>query len=853
MTPLRRQYLEVKQKHPEAILLFQIGDFYEAFDEDAHVVSRELGIALTSKRMGKGLKVPLAGVPCHTVQQYLGKLIGKGYKVAICDQLTPPGKKLIRRDVTRIITPGTVVEPTLLDGKRNNYLASIVFQKQRAAIAYVDITTSEFATTQLDRSKAVSELERLKPSEILLPLKDKSSDFKFPASITYLQDGCFNLDRCRQTLLDHFHVDSLKAYGCDHLPLAIQAAGGVLHYLSKTQELALKQLTGLTTYSPESFMLLDPQTLSNLEIFQSSLGVPSGSLLSVMDLTKTPMGGRLLRKWMSRPLLDIEALTKRQDMVEWFYKNPSARGRFQNLLGGVFDLERLINRVKSGIVTPRELIVLGCGLQVLPRLRSLTKRGNIARQLLKKLKTCDDVVELIAQAIVEDPPPSLDSGGVIKDGYSEELDRLRSLLKSSKKYLADLEARERARSKIKSLKVNYNKVFGYYIEVTKPNLHLVPDGYVRKQTLVSAERFITLELKEHESLVSNARTRMAELEFSLFQQVCAQVGERRGPIMSIASALAQLDVVSSLAEVAARHNYTRPHLTEEAHLIIKNGRHPVVEQSLKPRNSFVPNDTCLSSDQTQILILTGSNMSGKSTHLRQVALITLLGQIGSFVPADSATIGIVDRIFTRVGLQDHLTVRQSSFMLEMMETAHILNNATAKSLIILDEVGRGTSTYDGLSIARAIVEFIHNHPKARAKTLFATHYHELTELEDTLPRAKNYHMAVKEDQGKIIFLWKVTPGRADKSYGIQVAKLAGLPQPVLHRAQELLSEYNASGYINNPSSALEVPAVHEAPSEYGSLHSPVIDDLLKLDVDSMTPIEALTKLYELKKKAERSS
>lgn len=861
ITPIRKQYLEIKKRYPQAILLFQMGDFYETFDEDAELISRELNIALTTKWMGKNLRVPLAGFPCHSLEQHLRKLIRKGYKVAICDQLSPPGRGLVKRDVVRLITPGTVVETSLLEGKSNNYLASLVFEGEepsgQAGVAYVDITTSEFATTQLAASQALSELERLSPAEILLSESCELSDSELPAPVTRLEDRWFELETTRRLLLGHFETDSLAGFGCDHLPLAVQAAGSIIHYLQQTQKAALDQLTRLNTYSIEQYMELDPQTLRNLEVFENY-----PSLLSVIDLTKTPMGGRLLKKWLQRPLLDVERLSRRQDAVQWLYDNPLARGKLTGLLDRVFDLERLLNRVRAGIATPRELVALGRSLEAIPKIMDVLEEGGDAfKSWLSQLKPCDEVVDLISRAIVQEPPltssppiairgVNFEQGGVIRDGFSKELDQLRLLLKSSKRYLADLERRERERTGIKSLKVGYNKIFGYYIEVTKPNLHLVPPEYIRKQTLVGAERFFTVELKEYESLISNAESRILELESSIFQQVCAQVGERRKEILANAGVLAQLDVFSALAEAAVRYDYVRPQLTEEDAIIIKGGRHPIVEQSPALKEKFVPNDTYLSNTETQIMILTGPNMSGKSTYLRQVALIVLLAQIGSFVPADSATLSLVDRIFTRVGLQDNLAQGRSSFMTEMIETANILNNATPKSLVILDEIGRGTSTYDGLSIARAVIEYLHNHPDLRAKTLFATHYYELTDLEDAFPRVKNFHITVSEEDGKIIFHRKVLPGRGAKSYGIQVARLAGLPRPVVHRAQEIVAGYESKGYYQpQPRKLIRDESSRYIPPSQKS----IIDALLKLDLNSMTPVEAMSKLYELQKMASKVS
>ncbi len=851
MTPIRRQYLKIKQRYPEAIVLFRLGDFYETFDDDAKLVSRELEITLTSREMGKGQRVPLAGVPYHALNNYLARLINRGYKVAICEQLSPPGKGLVEREVVRVVTPGTIVEPSLLEGKTNNYLVSLVTDNEQAGIAYVDITTSEFATTQLPAHLLLPELERLRPSEIITPGNHDLPDLKQIATVTPVDEYWFELETARQTLLDHFGVTTLEGYGCDHLPLAVRAAGVILHYLQENQKGALALLAQLTTYSTEHYMTLDAQTRRNLELFQSSrLRTTAGSLLSIIDLTQTPMGGRLLKRWLGQPLLNLAQLTERQEAIEGFYTDTITRTRIIALLRQIADLERLVNRVRGGHVIPKELVALRRSLELIPQIKTILEQSSIPPWLTTRLETCDEVIALISQAIADDPPTSLEDGGVIRPGFSPELDQIRTSSKDAKQYLANLERQERTRTGIKSLKVSYNKVFGYYIEVSKPNLAAVPDDYIRKQTLLGAERFFTPELKEYESLILNAQERISELELAIFRQVCAQVGGGGEHILTTADTLAHLDAFSALAEVAAQHNYHRPRLTNDDAISISGGRHPVVEQSLAAE-SFVPNDTYLSNKDAQLIILTGPNMSGKSTYLRQVALIILLAQMGSFVPADSATIGLVDRIFTRIGAQEDLAAGQSTFMVEMIETANILNNATSRSLIILDEIGRGTSTYDGLSIAHAVAEYIHSHPRLGAKTLFATHYHELVELASLLPRVKNFNVAVTEERGKVVFLRKVIPGGADKSYGIHVAQLAGLPKSVLHRAQEVLTQLESSDRHPKPprsrkgrpaeTSFQQIPLFGQRP--------PIIDELLKLDLDSLTPLEALNKLYELHRKA----
>jgi len=844
-TPIRRQYLKIKQQYPEAIVFFRLGDFYETFDEDAKLASRELEIVLTSRNMGKGHRVPMAGIPYHALDNYLARLISRGYKVAICEQVTKPGetKGLVQREVVRLVTPGTVVEPSLLDSKSNNYLVSLVWGEEGVGLAYVDITTSEFATAQLPPHRLIPELERLKPSEVITAESAELPDLDLKASLTRLEDYWFETEVARQTILDHFGAATLDGYGCSHLPLAVSAAGAIIHYIRETQKGVLGQLTHLATYSTDNFMALDVQTQRNLELFSSSRsGTVSGSLLSIIDLTKTAMGGRLLRRWLGQPLLDVKELNRRQDAIAWFAENTLPRSQVISLLGDVADIERLINRIKSGIAVPRELVALRRSLEVVPELQKALE--SIA-WLKDELKACPEVVDLISKSIAESPG-SLDEGGVIRQGFSEELDKIRLSSKNAKQYLADLERTEREKTGIKSLKVGFNRVFGYYIEVSKPNLPQVPEDYIRKQTLVGGERFFTPELKEYESLILNAQDRIAELERQLFRQLCSQVGASAERISASAGALADIDAFSSLAEVAVRYSYVRPALTTDNTIDISGGRHPVVERTLAD-GSFVPNDTILSNDDAQLIVLTGPNMSGKSTYLRQVALIVLLAQIGSFVPAATATIGLVDRIFTRIGAREDLPAGQSTFMVEMVETANILNNATPRSLIILDEIGRGTSTYDGLSIARAVAEYIHSYPNLGAKTLFATHYHELVELANFLPRVKNFNIAVAEDKGEVIFLYKIVPGGVDKSYGIHVAKLAGLPRSVVHRAQEVLTELEdgsqqaATKRRRKEAAARQLPLLGQK--------SPLFDELEKLDINSLTPLEALNKLYELQKKA----
>ncbi|MBI4297078.1 MAG: DNA mismatch repair protein MutS [Chloroflexi bacterium] len=846
MTAIRQQYLKIKQRYPQVILLFRLGDFYEAFDDDAETVSREVEITLTSREMGKGRRYPMAGIPHHALDSYLARLIHKGYKVAICEQLADPRtvKGIVPRGVVRVVTPGTVLEPNLLERKSNNYLAALALRDDEAGLAYVDVSTGEFAATQLPRSQIAAELARLVPAEVLLSQSVTLDSIACP--ITHLEPEAFDPGLAQELLLRHLGAATLEGYGLAGLPLAIGACGAILRYLEDTQKSTLALVQGLTTYSTSAYMALDAAACHNLELFQvGRLGESAGSLLSLLDLTKTSMGGRLLKRWLGQPLLDVAQIESRQEMVAWFHSDSMRRARAQVILGKMADLERLVNRARSGLAYPRELVALRHSLEAVPTLQELVADDSV----LPQLKPCPEVASLIAGALADDPSP-LGEGNVIRPGFSPEMDRLRALTSDVRGYLAGLERKERERTGIKSLKIAYNKVFGYYIEVTAPNLHLVPQDYIRKQTIAGGERYFTPELKEFEASLLSAQEQMAELESSLFRQVCRQVGDAATQVLGTASAIAIIDVAVSLAEAAVRYGFVRPQVDDGPVIDIKGGRHPTVERAVVEGN-FVANDTYLSNKDAQLVILTGPNMSGKSTYIRQVALIVLIAQIGGFIPADSAHIGVVDRIFTRVGLQDDLVTGQSTFMVEMVETANILNNATPRSLIILDEIGRGTSTYDGLSIARAVAEYIHNSPRLGAKTLFATHYHELVELAQVLPRARNFNVAVAEERGKVVFLHKIVPGGADRSYGIHVAQMAGLPRPVLHRAEEVLEglEKGSREAAGRPRRDRRQEA---APPEQKPLlpaTHPLLEELKGLEVDGLTPLEALTKLYELKRKA----
>ena len=858
-TPARKQYLSIKKQHQDEILLFRMGDFYETFDNDARLISRELEIALTSREMGKGVRVPLAGIPYHALEGYLAKLIKKGYRVAICEQTSDPAasRGIVDREVVRVVTPGTVIEDTILDRKSNNYLAAAVTDGDKAGLAYVDITTSEFATSEFPVSQLSVELAGLEAAELLI-----AEGFRLPAtetggdddiSITTVPSDAFNEDWAREALHTAFGVTSLEGFGCESLPLAVRAAGAIVRYLEDQRSGALGQLNSLYTYSTESYMVLDPQTRRNLELFEGGRwgGDAGASLLAVLDRTKTSMGARQLRRWVGRPLLDVAELTKRQDAVEWFHRSAVRRSRVTTVLQNIADIERLINKVSALAATPRDVVSLGRSLAATPEIWNILDEDDDAPSvawLTSGVQDASETVDLINEALTDDPPLSVGDGGVIRQGFSDDLDKLRNSSREAQDYIASLEKTERERTGIKSLKVGYNKVFGYYIEISRSNLSQAPEEYIRRQTLVNAERFITPQMKEYESLILNAQERIAELESSLFRQVSKQVGDASASIMTVARAVAHVDAFASLAEVAERQGYVRPQLNEGDTITIVQGRHPVVENTIEA-GKFVPNDIRLSTGDEQVIMLTGPNMAGKSTFIRQVAVITLMAQIGSFVPADSATIGVVDRIFTRVGLQDDLSTGQSTFMIEMLETATILNHSTPRSLVILDEIGRGTSTYDGLAIARAVAEFIHSHPRAGCKTLFATHYHELTQLADVLPRVRNYNIAVAEEDGEVVFLHRIVPGGADRSYGVYVARLAGMPTAVINRAWEVLKELEGAASPPGTNGRAEAPSDEVRQLSLLPTTPPVIDELLALDVSSMTPLEAITKLYEIQERA----
>jgi DNA mismatch repair protein MutS len=840
VTPIRRQYLEIKRRFPDTIVLFRLGDFYETFDEDADLCARELNLTLTSRPLGKSGRIPMAGIPFHALNGYLRRLIARGHRVAICDQVGEPnGRGLVERQVTRVVTPGTVLTDDLLGGADHNFLAALVVDGDQAGLAHVDVSTGDFATTSNSIAVIEQELCRIAPAELVLGEEESAPDgWQGPLSRMRVPRGADGI------VMEHFGAATLEGFGLDSRPLATTVAAMVLAYLRETQPAAVALLDRLGCYQIDEHMTLDPQTRRNLELFEGARsGDQSMSLVSVIDRTCTPMGARLLRAHISQPLLDAEAISERLDAVEHCLGDGLLRAELRTALKEVPDLERLVTRAAAGAASPRDLAALRRGLCAAAALQCRLAQNPGP---LPSLPDCADAIALIAAAIEEDPPAALDAGGVIREGYHHELDEYRHLARDARQVLADLERRERERTGIRSLRIAHNRVFGFYIEVTTANLHLVPDDYQRRQSVSSGERFFTPELKEYESRIVGAQERIGAIEEGLFRDVCAQVAAHGQRIRSLAAALGRIDLAASHAEVAALNGYVRPQVDTALVIDITDGRHPVVEQML-PAGSFVPND-CYLSDQAQITVLTGPNMAGKSTYLRQVALIVLLAQSGSYVPAARAQIGVTDRVFTRVGAQDDLAAGNSTFMVEMVETAQILHHATPRSLVILDEVGRGTSTYDGLAIARAIVEYLHNQRAVAARTLFATHYHELTNLAASLPRVTNACVAVVEQDDTVVFLRRIVPGSADRSYGIHVAQLAGLPRAVTQRAAEILVELEQP----RTDGARRTGSRRAPDARQLSLFaapSPLVEELAALDIDALTPLEAMTRLYELRERA----
>jgi len=796
LTPMMRQYHEIKREHPEMLLFYRLGDFYEMFYEDAVVASRELEITLTSRNKdGAGSPIPMCGVPYHAVDNYLARLIRKGFKVAMCEQTEDPSQArgIVRREVTRIVTPGTVIEEGLLDSKENNFVAALFEWEQKIGASFLDLSTGEFILAEFSGSEAWTQMEQelthFHPRELVVPeahreiLKSRiNCDAK--AVHTPQSDWTFNLDYCRRILLEHFQVSTLEGFGINGQSAALSAAGALLHYVRHTQKTPLTHITELKIVEPFQYLKLDEATVENLELIRGLDGNRQGTLLGTLDQTTTAMGARLLRQWLLRPSLDLEEINSRLSAVEELGASALEMGRLRKVLQAIQDLERLLSRVTLEKANGRDLLALRDSMRQLPEL-SQRVASYKSPLLCQQLDHLEDLEQLLTRSIAEDPPVTLSEGGLIRPGFDASVDELREISRSGKSFIAGLEVQEREKTGISSLKVKYNKVFGYFIEITKAHLDAAPDHYVRKQTLVGAERFITPELKEYEEKVLTAQEKIFELEKSLFCDIRDQVGEQARRIQQVAYAVATMDVLAAFAEAARKYHYVRPQLDETHELKISAGRHPVVEvNSTEP---FVANDLNCSAEGDQLLILTGPNMGGKSTYLRQNALIVILAQMGSFVPADAAQIGLVDRIFTRVGASDNLAKGRSTFMVEMIETANILNVATPRSFILLDEVGRGTATFDGLSIAWSVAEYLLTQKSRKARTLFATHYQELTKLDSLYQGVKNYCVTVQKSQQKMVFFHRVQPGIASKSYGIEVARLAGLPAAVIERAQEILS------------------------------------------------------------------
>ena len=854
-TPFLNQYFQIKKNYPDQIVFFRMGDFYEMFGEDAQTASRILGIALTSRSHGKNAeKVPLAGVPYHAADRYLAKLLQAGRKVVICEQTEPASdsKKLVNREVVEVITPGTITIDNAIEQNKSNHLAAIYGKEEKSGLAYLELTTGEFKLLEADTKTILDKLKVLAPSELLIPkggqiVPGQRSKGENGFSLSEIEPWKFDFQTSQKLLLDQLQVKSLDGFGCREYPLGVTAAGVIIDYLKLTKKSALAHINNIVVEHDRDYMFLDVSTLHNLELF-SAPGKPD-CLFNVLNQTKTSMGARLLKVWMTRPLVDVGRIESRLSAVGELVAQKDKLGDLREALGGVSDLERLTGKLGYGKAAPRDLLALKNSLLTAPEIR-LALTGLNSEMLANiggSFPDCSDAIDLIARGIADDPPANLSEGGVVKKGYDAELDALRETTSGDKNWVARLQNSERERSGITSLKVGYNQVFGYYIEVTKPHLSKVPPDYIRKQTLVNAERFITQELKDKEELILNAEKTILRKEQGLFAGIVESVLKDTKSIQKTAQLLSQLDVLGSLAQAAMDFGYVRPVLNDGDEILIEDGRHPVLDRLL-PSGTLIPNDTRINRGDQLIHVITGPNMAGKSTYLRQVGLIIHMAQIGSFVPAKRVVIGAVDRIFTRVGAMDNIALGQSTFLVEMNETANILNNATPRSLILLDEVGRGTSTFDGLSIAWAVTEFIHNNPRLSARTLFATHYHELTRLAEFLPKVKNYNVAVKEWQDEIIFLHKIVPGGCDDSYGIQVAKLAGVPVEVLKRASQILFELEQGEVKVKTSASGRLEAGKYQASLFEPQPSPLETEIGKIDPEKLSPLEALNKLAEWKKK-----
>ncbi|MEJ5262757.1 MAG: DNA mismatch repair protein MutS [Ignavibacterium sp.] len=861
------QYFKIKQQNPDTILLFRVGDFFETFEEDAKIASKVLGITLTKRSNGAAEDVPLAGFPHHAIDAYLPKLVRAGYRVAVCEQMENPkfAKGIVKREVIEVVTPGVTLSDKLLDHKKNNYVLAVYIKDDVAGLSFSDISTGEFYVYETRIEQLSEQIQLINPSEILHQKRDKDFLVKLLSKInpeirlTKIEDWIFNFDYTNELLLNHFKTVTLKGFGIERLQYGIVAAGIVLHYLQETQRVNLSHLNKISVYNPSDYMILDYSTKRNLEIITSMQeGTREGSLISILDKTQTAMGGRLLKKWISAPLRDVNSIRQRLNAVENLIKEKALRKDLINHLKEVGDLERLISKVCTGRANPREIVAVKTSLRKIPEIKKILNQFSDAtlKKINESLKDLTELSDKISEAIIDSPPASLTEGGIIRSGFSEELDELREIAFHGKEWISNLQQKERERTGIPSLKVGFNNVFGYYIDISNAHKSKVPDDYIRKQTLVNSERYITPELKSFEEKILNAEEKIGELEYQLFNEIRNLVALEAEAIQSNARVIAMLDVFLSFAECAEEYNYVKPDVNDEDEIEIIQGRHPVVERILSPGEKFTPNDCKLNNTVQQIILLTGPNMAGKSVYLRQVGLIVLLAQIGSFVPAAKAKIGVVDRIFTRVGASDNITAGESTFLVEMQEAANILNNATSKSLILLDEIGRGTSTFDGISIAWAITEYLHENPAVAAKTLFATHYHELNEMAELFPRIKNYKVEVREYEDKVIFLHRVNPGKADHSYGIQVAMMAGLPLFVTNRAKEILNNLESKELTPYEVKKERLKKIKSETDNQISLFEFKDDELRteikNLELDTLTPIEALNKLNELKRKMEKN-
>jgi len=863
VTPMMRQFYDLKAKHPDAVLLFRCGDFYETYCSDAIVASEILGITLTKRSNGKSdtaKAIEMAGFPFHALDNYLPKLVRAGKRVAICDQLEDPKmtKKLVKRGITELVTPGVSINDNVLDYKENNFLAAVHFGKPMCGVSFLDISTGEFLVAEGTFDYIEKLLINFRPKEVLFErgLKNRFEDCFGSKYLTFeLDDWAFTEEFANEKLTKHFETKNLKGFGISHLRSGVVAAGAVLHYLGVTLHTQISHIRNISRIEEERYVRLDKFTIRSLELL-GSMHDGGSSLLSVVDRTLTAMGARLLKRWMVFPLKDKKPIDERLDIVEYYFREPQFRELVEENLQLIGDLERIIAKVAAGRVSPRELVQLKLALQAVEPLKHAceTSGNEVLKQIGAQLDCCADIRDRIAREVVPEPPLLLNKGGVVADGVNEQLDELRAIAYHGKDYLMQLQQRESERTGIPSLKISFNNVFGYYIEVRNTYKENVPAEWIRKQTLVNAERYITQELKEYEEKILGAEEKILALESQIFNSLVADVASYIPSIQVDASHLARLDVLLSFANVSRAYKYIRPVVSEDDVLNIKQGRHPVIERQMAVGESYIPNDLYLDSDKQQIIIVTGPNMAGKSALLRQTALITLLAQIGCFVPADSAHIGLVDKIFTRVGASDNISAGESTFMVEMTEAANILNNLSEKSLVLFDELGRGTSTYDGMSIAWAIVEYIHEFSKGRARTLFATHYHELNEMEKSFPRIKNFNVSVKEIDGKVIFLRKLMPGGSEHSFGIHVAKLAGMPKSIVKRSEQILKKLEAG---NNRGELKSAPTAEIADSREGlqlnffQLDDPVLsqvrDEILGIDVNNLTPLEALNKLNEIKK------